>query len=115
MPQADSPTKRSDACTTVSQPGRSWKLRVIVDGACLAALALVTTTGALLRWVLPRGPQAGLWGGFLGWARRQWRDVHAWLGLVLVVLVLVHLVLHLSWIRASLRRLRFGSATTPQP
>ena len=64
------------------------------------ALAAMTGTGILQRWILPRGSsRSGL--TWLGLDRHEWADVHFWLSVLLLVLIGVHLTLHWSWVRGG--------------
>jgi hypothetical protein len=67
-----------------------------------ASLAL---SSALLWVVLPRGFHP---------ARRLWVDIHKWGGLALSVLVVVHVLMHRSWlVRMTKRYLRLPSPERP--
>lgn len=83
-------------------------LNFIVD-TIIAVLALsMVVTGLLLRWVLPpgSGQQRTLW----GLDRHGWGDVHWWLALLLVGMVVLHLVLHWRWVCTMVARVcRRGS------
>ena len=100
-------------------PARLW-LNVItfVNFVALAA------TGAILRWVLPSGSAGwhgigkGWRGGravlesvnadsprpnlLFGWGRHYWADLHFWLAVLLVANVILHIILHWSWIRSKI-------------
>jgi hypothetical protein len=39
----------------------------------------------------------------LGLGRGQWGDIHLWLGIAFVVLMLVHLVLHWEWVKCYVK------------
>lgn len=53
---------------------------------------LVTVTGFALAWKLKRGTE------LLGLNRHEWGDIHLWVGVVLAVAIVAHLVLHWRWI-----------------
>lgn len=53
---------------------------------------LVTATGVALAWKLKRGTE------LLGLSRHEWGDIHLWVGVILAVAVVAHLVLHWRWI-----------------
>lgn len=69
---------------------------IIID--LLAALLFIgmIATGYLLRFPLPPGSNKthSLW----GLTRHQWGDVHFWISLGLLVVMLIHLALHWNWI-----------------
>lgn len=89
----------------------------VLNGLLFVALM---TTGAILRWVLPPGSGGGgreeMGRGFRGgrgpaatlldWSRHEWGDFHFWIAVALGVGVLIHLLLHVGWIKtASIRYL----------
>ncbi|MBN2131332.1 MAG: DUF4405 domain-containing protein [Sedimentisphaerales bacterium] len=93
---------------------RRTTLNFIVDAVGFVDLLLLAATGVILRWVLPpgsgghgqafRGGRGGahirtLWG--LG--RHDWGDVHFVLSLLFVFLILVHLILHWTWIKTCIK------------
>ena len=72
-----------------------------------ALLQLIS--GFVLWWVLPAGE--GYQGGrglagenaFL-WDRYTWIDLHGWVAVALLVVVIIHLVLHWKWLARMTRR-----------
>ncbi|ACX52843.1 conserved hypothetical protein [Ammonifex degensii KC4] len=98
------------------------KLNYLVD--CLLFLVgLGLAFSGFVRWlVLPGGGGGYGWqwghGGSYGWrlsqeqvflflTRHTWTDIHRYLALALVALVIIHLYLHWSWI-VSMTRQIFG-------
>ena len=68
----------------------------------MALLALFQAVAGFVLWlVLPGG---GGYGGGRGaggtflWSRGIWLDLHNWVGVALVVIVVVHVILHWGWI-----------------
>jgi len=91
---------------------RRTTLNFIVDTVGFVDLLLLATTGAILKWVLPPGSGGqGFRGGRGGahiktlWdlGRHDWGDVHFVLSLLFVFLMLVHLILHWTWIKRQLQ------------
>ncbi len=82
-------------------------LNVVVD--LLAALAILTliVTGILMHFVMPAGTghSLTLW----GWDRHQWGDLHFWIALSTVSLLVLHVALHWTWIISLARRLKGGA------
>lgn len=90
-------------------------LNRIIDTLAFAGFVLVTTTGVLLRYLLPPGsgglhriglgfgaakrPITLLW----GLSRHDWGTVHFWIALGLMIVLTIHLILHWRWIKGSLR------------
>ncbi len=86
-----------------------------------------------MKWVLPPGPGGGGRGygyGFrggrgpgpggdqvrqlLGLGRHDWGDIHFILALVFVGLILVHMVLHWTWIKVYAKSVLFRARKVPQ-
>jgi hypothetical protein len=90
---------------------RRTTLHFILDSISLLNLLLLATTGTIMRWVLPPGSGGGygrgLRGGrdpdeikeLLGLPRHAWGDIHFTLALLFVFLILVHVLLHWTWIK----------------
>ena len=83
------------------KPVRNYILAVI-----MALLALVQAVSGFVLWlVLPRGGgfRGGRGGGFdteatFLWSRDTWINVHDWVCVALLVMLVVHLILHWRWI-----------------
>jgi len=105
---------------------RRATLNFVVDSIGLVALLLLVATGSVMKWVLPPGSGGGGHGyGFrggrssgsdadhvqqlLGLGRHDWGDIHFLLALLFVLLILVHLVLHWTWIKTCSRSILFPS------
>lgn len=66
-----------------------------VDWASFALMMALVGTGLLLKFRLEGGGSV-----VLGLSRHEWGDVHFYIAVGLGVMVLVHLALHLGWVRA---------------
>jgi len=65
----------------------------------LAAGLVETVSGFILWFVLPSGGgRRGLELTYLGISRHTWIDIHDWVAVALVAIVLVHLLLHWKWV-----------------
>jgi len=58
---------------------------------------LMTGTGLLLQYRLPPGSRGGSGMNVAGMSRHEWGDLHSWIGLVFIVLIVVHMALHWRW------------------
>jgi mono/diheme cytochrome c family protein len=69
---------------------------IIIDIIAAFLFLGMIATGYILRFPLPPGSNKflSLW----GYTRHQWGDVHFWISLGLLVVLVVHLVLHWNWI-----------------
>jgi hypothetical protein len=81
-------------------------LRYAIDALLYAHLAGALVVGLLLAFVIPRGRGANKY--FLGLHRHEWSDIHLYLSLVLVALVVVHLVLNWGWVTKITERMFQG-------
>ena len=100
---------------------RQATVNFIVDTVALVNLILLGATGVILKWVLPPGSGGGHGRGFrggrgpddvkqlLGLGRHDWGDVHFVLSLLFVFLMLVHLLLHWTWIKTCTRAILLPS------
>lgn len=83
------------------------KQNIIVDVAMLLAMAVTSISGWVIKFFVrsgggARNPLAAR--EFMGLDRHDWRDIHLWAGVVLVVLLVVHIALHWSTISAFFMR-----------
>jgi len=107
---------------------RRTTLNFIVDLIGFVNLLLLAATGAVMKWVLPPGSGGGGGGhgyGFrggrgpgsgvgevrqlLGLGRHDWGYVHFILALLFLSLILVHIVLHWTWIKTCAKSILFPS------
>ena len=74
----------------------------IINVVSFILFSLLGLTG-LINWlVLPKG--SGARGGFLVSLRHFLVEVHEWAGLLFIVIVVVHIVLHWGYIRTNLKK-----------
>ncbi len=78
-------------------------LNFAIDAVSLLVMLAMVVTGIVIHYLLPAGSggrggtgKLTLWGG----GRHEWGEVHFWLAIATVVLIVVHLVLHWAWICA---------------
>src|SRR4030043_1927201 len=87
--------------------------RYLVDALLFVCLIGMAFIGVLLGLVISEGPVSS--GGskyFLGLHRHQWGDIHAYLSIAFVVLMVVHIVLSWKWVMAKTRQI-FKRGVTP--
>jgi hypothetical protein len=111
---------------------RRTTLNFVVDFIGFTNLLLLMATGAIMRWVLPPGSGGGGGGrgyGFrggrgpgpggdqvrqlLGLGRHDWGNIHFILASAFVLLIVVHLVLHWTWIKTCARSIFLPSRKAP--
>jgi hypothetical protein len=107
-------------------------LNFLVDSIAFADLLLLAGTGTIMKWVLPPGsggggggrgygfrggrgpgPGAGQAQQLLGLGRHDWGEVHFILALLFVLLILVHIVLHWTWIKTCAKSILAPSRRAP--
>lgn len=75
------------------------KWNAIIDAVLVSVMLIVMFIGILMGFFIDRGggPEAQkyLW----GLHRHDWGDLHLYFSLTLVALVVLHFILHMSWIR----------------
>jgi len=76
-------------------------VNLIVDLLAFSAFVFLTTSGVLLRYVLP--PGSGRFTTLWGLGRHDWGAVHFWIAVVFLALLALHLVLHGRWLLATVR------------
>ncbi len=95
---------------------------VLIDAFSLIVLMSMISTGLILKFILPPGSGRieRLMHGegrskktidlFMGLARHEWGDIHFYIAFIFLVLIVAHLILHWSWLKA----VTFGTKTSPQ-
>nr|HPQ81867.1 DUF4405 domain-containing protein [bacterium] len=67
-----------------------------IDIALLVAMAALIATGAIMQFLLP--PGSGHFLMIFGMSRHGFGQIHAWLSVATVALIVVHIVLHWEWV-----------------
>lgn len=76
-----------------------------VDLAMFLLMIGIAFIGMLLGFVIPKGEGFSHKAkSFWGIGRHDWGDIHLWLALAFVVLLIVHLWLHWGWIVATTKQ-----------
>jgi uncharacterized membrane protein YhaH (DUF805 family) len=79
-------------------------LNFAIDLLTLMVMLCVALTGLLLRFVLPPGSRGGAGRTLWNWGRHDFGDLHFYLVLGLLALLVVHLALHWNWVCVTVRR-----------
>ena len=74
------------------------KTNYIIDVLMTIASIIVGGTGLILFFFLPSGVKQGRYQEFLGIPKHIIADIHDWSGIIIIVLVLIHIILHWKWI-----------------
>jgi len=77
---------------------------------CIVGIAFI---GFLMGLVIPKGPTATESAKyFLGLHRHQWGNIHFYLSIAFIVLVIIHLILSWKWIKSKARQIFKGRWAT---
>jgi len=71
-------------------------LNFIIDTIAFVGFVVLTTTGVLMRYILP--PGSGRYSTIWSMDRHEWGDIHFWVSVVFFLILAFHLVLHWRWI-----------------
>ena len=71
-------------------------LNFIIDVIAFAGFVMLTTTGVLMRYILP--PGSGRYSTIWSLDRHEWGSIHFWISIVFFSVLTLHLVLHWRWI-----------------
>jgi hypothetical protein len=76
-------------------------INLIIDSVGYVGFVFLTTTGILVRYVLPpgSGKRATLW----SMNRHEWGDLHFWIAIAFFCVLALHLFLHWRWIVHMIR------------
>lgn len=85
------------------------KLNFIIDSLMFTAIGAIGLIGILMGFVIPRGDGASAGQKYL-WSlhRHEWGNIHLYLSLVFLSLLVLHIILHWPWIKATISKY-FGS------
>jgi hypothetical protein len=84
---------------------------LLIDLTAAGLMIGMMATGFILRFPLPPGSNKSL--TLWGLTRHQWGDVHFWIGLGLLAIVLLHLCLHWQWLVISVKRRPWPTRASP--
>jgi hypothetical protein len=101
-------------------------LNFVIDLISFVDLACLAFTGSIMKWILPPG-SGGHGRGFRGgrtpgqitelWSmtRHEWGNIHFYLAVGFIVLMIVHVILHWGWIKTQFKSLLGFSRGTTRP
>ncbi|MEA1992919.1 MAG: DUF4405 domain-containing protein [Euryarchaeota archaeon] len=78
------------------------RLNALVDLSAFFAFLISLISGIVLWLVLPEGYRGGRGAAelFLGVTRHQWTNIHTVSSLAMAGIIVIHLILHWSWIKS---------------
>lgn len=73
------------------------KLNYFIDVLMAVIFIITAVTGLIIFLFLPSGIRQGNYQTFLGILKGNWIFIHDWSGIILIVLVVLHFILHWNW------------------
>jgi hypothetical protein len=75
---------------------RRKTVNFIVDAVAFGCFVLLTTSGIVVRYVLP--PGSGRFTSVWGLDRHEWGSIHFWIAVIFLGALTIHLFLHWRWV-----------------
>jgi cytochrome b subunit of formate dehydrogenase len=79
------------------------KINYITDLILLIVFLITAITGLVL-FFMPTGPKSSLT-SFLGIIKHTWTDIHNWVGIAFILIVMLHFLLHWKWFIAMTKNI----------
>ena len=84
---------------------KKMTINIVIDLLLLVAMAVISVSGFLLDGILPHcHGGGGVVRSVLGMGRHAWADIHLIAGIILVVLLALHIILHWSQVDGFFRK-----------
>jgi len=74
------------------------KINYVIDFLMIISFIVTAITGLVIFFFLPSGLKQGGYQTFLGIIKTTWSAVHDWSGIIFIILIIVHFILHWNWI-----------------
>ncbi len=74
------------------------KINYIIDFLALMSFLIAAVSGLAIKFFMPSGVRQGRFQEFLGIQKETWSQIHDWFGILLIIFVAIHLILHRDWI-----------------
>jgi hypothetical protein len=79
------------------------KLNYVIDLILTILFLVVASIGLLLYFFIPSGIRRGGYIVYMGLTKTTWIWIHSRAGLLMIIVVLIHLILHRHWIICTTR------------
>lgn len=74
------------------------KVNYVVDFLAFISFIITAFSGLAIKFFMPSGVRQGRFQEFLGIQKGTWSEAHDFFGILMILLVLVHFVLHWDWV-----------------
>ena len=81
------------------------KINFFIDLFMAVSFFIVAIAGLVIFFFLPSGVIRGGYQEFLSLTKQTWVAVHNWFGIILIILMTIHLILHWNWIVTMTKKL----------
>ncbi len=81
------------------------KLNFLIDFLAFLSFFVTAITGLVIFFFIPPGIRQGRYIEFLGVQKQVWSQIHNYAGLLMILFVLIHIVLHWKWIKSMTKDL----------
>lgn len=73
------------------------KLNYIIDFLAFVSFLITAISGLAIKFFMPSGVRQGRYQEFMGMQKGAWSEIHDVSGILFILLVLIHLILHWDW------------------
>jgi len=81
------------------------RINYVVDFLITISFIVTAITGLILFFFLPSGVKQGSYQTFLGIIKGTWSAVHDWSGIIFIILIVLHFILHWNWVVSMTKNL----------
>lgn len=74
------------------------KVNYFIDFLALISFIATAISGLAIKFFMPSGVRQGRLQEFLGIQKGAWSEIHDWSGILLIIFVIIHIILHWNWI-----------------
>lgn len=74
------------------------KINYIVDFLTFISFVFTAISGLVMKFFMPGGVRQGRLQEFWGIQKGAWSEIHEWFGIIFIILVIIHFILHWDWI-----------------
>ena len=74
------------------------KINYAVDFLALVSFVITALSGLAIKFFMPGGVRQGRFQEFLGIQKGTWSEAHDFFGILMVILVVVHFIMHWDWV-----------------
>jgi len=79
-------------------------LKYFINVTLFVDITSIAVLGLLLGFVIPKGQGGAFQNYFLGLHHHEWADIHLWLSLLFLILLVFHVWLNWTWVIQSTKR-----------